>query len=112
MDKMRKYHPEQGNPVIKENTWYVLTDKQILAQKLRIPKIQITDHIKLKKKDQSGMFQSFLGGGTKYSREEIWRQSVEQRLKERPSRDCPTWGSIPYTVNKTQTLLWMPKSAC
>ena len=29
----------------------------------------------------------FLEGGTKYSREEIWRQSVKQRLKERPSRD-------------------------
>jgi hypothetical protein len=27
-------------------------------------------------------------------------QIVEQRLKERPSRDCPTWGSIPYTDNK------------
>ena len=31
---------------------------------------------------------------------EIQRQSVEQRLKERPSRDCPTWGSIPYTATK------------
>ena len=28
-----------------------------------------------------------------------WRQSVEQ--KERPSRDCPTWGFISYTVTKT-----------
>jgi hypothetical protein len=27
---------------------------------------------------------------TKYSREEIWRQSVEQRLKKRLSRACPT----------------------
>ena len=26
--------------------------------------------------------------------------SVEQRLKEKPSRDCPIWGSIPYTVTK------------
>jgi hypothetical protein len=25
---------------------------------------------------------------------------VEQRLKVRSSRDCPTWGSIPYTVTK------------
>jgi hypothetical protein len=25
---------------------------------------------------------------------------VELRLKERPSRDCHTWGSIPYTVTK------------
>ena len=46
------------------------------------------------------MLHSFLEGGTKYSQEEIWRQSVEQRLKERPFRDCPTWGSIPYTVSK------------
>jgi hypothetical protein len=23
---------------------------------------------------------------------------IEKRLKESPSRDCPTWGSIPYTV--------------
>jgi hypothetical protein len=37
---------------------------------------------------------SFLGIRTKYSWEQIWRQSVEQRLKERPNRDCPTWGSI------------------
>jgi hypothetical protein len=41
-----------------------------------------------------------LEGGTKYSREKIQSQSVEQRLKERPSRDCPTWGFIPYTVTK------------
>jgi hypothetical protein len=25
---------------------------------------------------------------------------VEQRLKKRPSRDCPTWGSIPYIAIK------------
>jgi hypothetical protein len=25
---------------------------------------------------------------------------MEQRLKERPSRACPAWGSIPYIVNK------------
>jgi hypothetical protein len=41
-----------------------------------------------------------LEGGTKYTLEEIQRQSVEQRLKERPSRNCPIWGSIPYTVTK------------
>ena len=27
-------------------------------------------------------------------------QKVEQSLKERPSRDCPTWGSIPCTATK------------
>jgi hypothetical protein len=30
------YHLEWGNPITKEHTWYALTDKQILAQKLRI----------------------------------------------------------------------------
>jgi hypothetical protein len=73
----------------------------MLAQNLRVPKIQFTDYIKLKKKeDQVWMLQSFLEEGTKYSKEEIQRQNVEQRLKERPSRDCPTWGSIPYTDTK------------
>ena len=41
------------NPVTKEYTWYALTGKWILAQKLEIPKIQFTDHMKLKKEDQS-----------------------------------------------------------
>ena len=36
---------------MKEHTWHALTDKWILAQKLRIPKIQLTDHTKLKKKE-------------------------------------------------------------
>jgi hypothetical protein len=43
---------------------------------------------------------SFLGGITKYSQEEIQQKIVEQRLRERPFRDCSTWGSIPYTVTK------------
>jgi hypothetical protein len=46
------------------------------------------------------MLQCFLGGLTKYSQEEIWNQSVEQRLKERPSRDCLTWESILFAATK------------
>jgi hypothetical protein len=46
-----------SNPVTKEHTCYALTDKWILAQRLKIPKIQFTDHMKLKKKeDQCGCF--------------------------------------------------------
>jgi hypothetical protein len=33
------------------------------------------------------MLQFFLEWGTKYSREKIWGQTVEQILKGRPSRD-------------------------
>jgi hypothetical protein len=62
----------------------------MLAQKLRMPKIQFTDHMKLKKKKKIKVWvlQSFLEGVTKYSQEQIRRQIVEQRLKEMPSRDC------------------------
>ena len=66
-------------------------DKWILAQKLGIPKIQFIDHMKLKKKeDQNVATSAILVGGTKYL-QETQRQSVEQRLKERSPRDCPTW---------------------
>ena len=50
----------------KGHTWYALTDKWTLAQKLRIPIIQLTDHLKLNKKDTKvWLLQSHLGGGTK-----------------------------------------------
>jgi hypothetical protein len=59
--------------------------------------------MKLKNKADQNMYASaLLREGTKYSQEEIWRQSVEQRLKKRPSRECPTWGSTPYTVTKSR----------
>jgi hypothetical protein len=51
MDRSGGYHPEWGNPITKEHTWYALTDKLILAQKLRIPKKQFAKHMKLKKKE-------------------------------------------------------------
>ena len=43
MDGNRKYHPEQGNSGPKEDAWYVLNDKWILAKKFRIQMIQLTD---------------------------------------------------------------------
>jgi hypothetical protein len=45
------------------------------------------------------MCQSFLEGGTKYSWDEIWRQSVDQRVKERAFRDFPNWGSYIQSPN-------------
>ena len=77
-----------------------------IIPKLRITKIQFTDHRKLKKNgDQSMGASVLLERGTKYSWEQIWRQSVEQRLKERPSRDCPTWGFIPYNLPNPDTFV-------
>jgi hypothetical protein len=53
------------NSVTKEHTWDALTDKWILAQKFRIPKIQITDHMKPKKEDQNVDASVLLRRGTK-----------------------------------------------
>jgi hypothetical protein len=59
--------------------------------------------MKLKKKeDQVWMLQSFLEEGPKLLRKEILRLSVEQRLKERSSRNCPTWTFILYTDTKSR----------
>ena len=53
MDGIRKCHPEQSNPITKEHKWYALTNKQMLAQKLKMNKLQFTQLRKLKKKDLS-----------------------------------------------------------
>ena len=96
MDGTCEYHPELGNSVMQEQTSYALTDMWILAQMFRISKIQFIDHMKPKKKEEPSVDASVL-----LRREnKIWRQSVEQRLKERLPRNCPTWGSIPNTVTK------------
>jgi hypothetical protein len=44
-------------PAKPERTWYALTDKLILP---KIPKIQFTDHIKLKKKEDQSVDASLL----------------------------------------------------
>ena len=88
--ELENYHSECGNPITKQHIWSALIDKWILALNFRIPQIQFTDHMNLKKKeDQSVDASVLLRRGTKYSRKVKWRHSVEQRLKERPSRDCP-----------------------
>jgi hypothetical protein len=60
MDGSGGYHPEWCIPITKEQTWYALSDKWILTQKLRVPKIQFAKHKKLKKKEDQNMDTSFL----------------------------------------------------
>jgi hypothetical protein len=60
MDASGGYHPEWGNLITKELTWYAVTDKWILAQKHRIPKIQLEKHMKLKKKEDQSVDTSVL----------------------------------------------------
>jgi hypothetical protein len=60
MDVSGGYHPEWGNWTTKEHIWYALTDKWILAQKLRISKIQFAKHMKLKNKEGQNVDTSLL----------------------------------------------------
>jgi hypothetical protein len=60
MDETIKYHPERGKPIIKEHTWYALTNKWVLVQKLRIHKIQFIEHMKLKNKEDQNVNVSVL----------------------------------------------------
>jgi hypothetical protein len=72
MDGPGGHHPERGNPITKELAQYVLTVKWILAQKLRIPKIQFAKHMKLKKnEDQSVDTLPLLRNGNKTPMEEV-----------------------------------------
>jgi hypothetical protein len=79
MDGSGGYHPECRNPIIKELISYVLTDKWILAQKLRTPKIQFAKHMKLKKETKVWTLCPFLKLGTKHPWKELQRQSLELR---------------------------------
>ena len=111
MDETRKY-PEWGNPITKEHTWYTPTDKWILAQKFGIPKIWFTDHMKLKNKDHSMdtlvLFRKgikiYMGGDT------------ETKFGAETEGKAIHWLShlriLPIYSYQTQTLLWMPTSAC
>jgi hypothetical protein len=78
MDGSGVYHPEWGNRIAKEHTWYVLNDKWILAQKLGVPKIQFTNHIKLKKKEDHSVDTSIhLRKGNKTPMEGVTKCGVE-----------------------------------
>ena len=113
MDGTWKYHPEWGNSVTKEHTWYAFTDKWILAQKLGIPKIQFTDHMKLKKKEDQSVDASvllrrgneILTGG---NMETKCRVDTEGKAIQR----LPHLGIHSIHSHQMKTLLWMPKSAC
>ena len=56
--------------------------------------------MKLKKEDQSVGASVLLRRCNTMLTGANMENLVEQRLKEKPSRECPTWGSIPYTVTK------------
>ena len=101
MDETRKYHPEWGNPVTKKYTWYVLTDKWILAQIFGIPRIKFTDHIKLKRKEDQSVD----------TKEEQYSTKCGAETEGKVIQRLPHLGICPIYSYQSPTLLWMPTSA-
>ena len=105
------HHPEWGNPITKELTCYILNDKWILAQKLRIPKIQFAKHLKLKKKEDQSVDPSILLRRAN-------KIPVEGVTKCGAETEGMTIQILPHLwihsiyIHQTQILLWMPTSAC
>jgi hypothetical protein len=87
----------------------VCTDKWILAQKLQITKIQFTDHMKLKKKEDQSVgawvllrkWNKVLKGANLECKAETERKAIE-RLSH--------LGIHPRDSHQTLTLLWRLKN--
>jgi len=111
MDGTRKY-PECGNPVTKKHTWYVLTDKWILAKKLRILKIQFTDiWSSRRRKTKMWMLQSFLEGENKVLMGGNTGTVNGAETEGKAIQRLPHLGIHPICSQQTQSLWLMPRSA-
>jgi hypothetical protein len=118
----------KDNPFIKENTWYALTNKWILAPKLRIPKIQFTDHMKLQKKEnQYGCFSPYYEREQNTYRRKCRDKVYSGNLGKGHPETAPPWDlshsqtSIPSTVADAaccmvladRSLVWLsPRRLC
>ena len=113
MDGPGGYHPDYGNPITKEHTWYAVTDKWILAQKLRICNIQFAKHMKLKKKEDQSVDTSFLlRMGNKIPMEGVTKTMCGAGTEGITIQRLPHLEIHPINNPQTQTLLQMPTRAC
>jgi hypothetical protein len=106
---LRKYHPEVTQS--QKNT-YVLTDKWILAQKLGIPKTEFTDHINLKKEEQSVRALVLLTKENKIFTGTNMETKYRAETEGKAIQSLLHLGIHPIYSHQTQTLLWMTRSAC
>jgi hypothetical protein len=101
------------NPITKELTWCALTDKRILAQKLRTPKIQCAKHMKLKKsEDQSVVTLPRLRIGNKTPMEKATETKFGAEMKGWIIQRLPHPGIHPIISHQMQTLLHTPARFC
>ena len=89
------------------------TDKWILAQKLGIPKIQFTDHMKLKKKEDKSVDTSvILRRGNKIPVEGVIEKNCGTETEGKAIQRLPHLGIHPVYSHQTQTVLWIPRISC
>ena len=93
---LKGYHHQWGNPITKEHTSYALTDKWILAQKLRIPKIQFAKHMKLKKKEDQSVDTLILLRRGKNNHRKSYRDKVWSRDWRNVHPETATPGDPPH----------------
>jgi hypothetical protein len=90
-----------------------LTDKWILAQKLRIPKIEFAKHKKIKKNEDQGVDTSpLLRMGNKTPMEGVTETNFGAEMKGWTIQRLPYLGIHPITSHQMQTLLHMPARFC
>jgi hypothetical protein len=91
----------------------VLTDKQILAQKLRLPKIQFAKHKKMKKKEDQRVDTSPLVRlWNKIPMEGVTETKFGAKTKGWTIQRLPYPGIHPIISHQMQTLLHMPARFC
>jgi hypothetical protein len=84
-----------------------------MHQMLRIPKLQFTDHMKLKKKeDQSVGVSVLLKRGNKITMERSTETKCGTETERKAIQRLPHLGIHSIYSHKSQALLWMPTSAC
>jgi hypothetical protein len=92
---------------------HALTDKWILTQKLRIPKIQFAKHKKIKKKEDLRVDTSFLLRiRDKIPMEGVTETKFGAKMKRWTIQRLPDPGIHPIISHLTQTLLHMPARFC
>ena len=112
MDGSGGYHPEGGNPITKEHTWYALTDKWILAQKQNAQDpICKTHETQEEGRPKCEYFVPPYNGEqnthVRRYRDKVWSW---YRRKDHPETAPP--GDNPIISHQTQTLLHMPSRFC
>ena len=113
MDVSGGYHPYWGNLITEEVIRYALTDKWILAQKHRTPKIKFAKHKKIKKNEDQSVDTSFLlRMGNKIFMEGVIETKFIPEMEERTIQRLPHLGIHPINSHQMQTLLHMPARFC